>query len=335
MSFRPFLILSLLLVLGVGIFLTLLRINSKSLRGSLSNTSYKVKEAAEKKALSSITLNTKANSGEQLSFNYTPEKPVNGILKGVVEIGSIGFNAFVIHVDKEKRWELIYKDFGVSLVYEGMTTAADIESGIDKYMKNLFDNAVRKEDVHFIISSGAQKAPNIQNILAALEKKGFRIYSVNPDEEARFAFLAAVPSPFRRESFVVDIGSGNTKIAWLENSIIHTEESAGSKYYQSKVPDSIVYNDIKQKISTIPAVQRAKCFILGGVPYLMANLHRAGEERYTLLQKPINYDSKNERAACGLNIYKALTESSGGNMFIFDWNANFSIGYLLNLKENN
>src|SRR4051794_5997161 len=40
----------------------------------------------------------KANSNSR-SFNYTPEKPVNGILRGVVEVGATGFNSFIINMD--------------------------------------------------------------------------------------------------------------------------------------------------------------------------------------------------------------------------------------------
>ena len=53
---------------------------------------------------------TKSGSSENRSFSYVPEKPVNGVLRGVVEVGASGFNSFVINMDREKRWEIVSKD---------------------------------------------------------------------------------------------------------------------------------------------------------------------------------------------------------------------------------
>src|SRR5215203_2592625 len=49
---------------------------------------------------------------ESRIFAFQPEKPVNGEIKGIVEVGATGFNSFVINMDKERRWEIKSKDFG-------------------------------------------------------------------------------------------------------------------------------------------------------------------------------------------------------------------------------
>ena len=46
------------------------------------------------KQVNNIKPNTKDNA-----FNYTPKAPVNGSLKGVVELGAAGFNSFVVEID--------------------------------------------------------------------------------------------------------------------------------------------------------------------------------------------------------------------------------------------
>ncbi|MEJ7672986.1 MAG: hypothetical protein WKF59_09795 [Chitinophagaceae bacterium] len=71
-----------------------------------------------------------ASGSEERQFNYTPEKPENGALRGVVEVGATGFNSFVINMDDKKRWEIVSKDFGESLAYEGMATTEDIRLGL-------------------------------------------------------------------------------------------------------------------------------------------------------------------------------------------------------------
>ena len=45
------------------------------------------------------TTNQISTGGERVPFAYTPPAPVNGKLKGVVELGATGFNSFIIRVD--------------------------------------------------------------------------------------------------------------------------------------------------------------------------------------------------------------------------------------------
>ncbi len=51
----------------------------------------------------------------------------------MVDVGASGFNSFVINMDKQKHWEIVLKDFGRSLVYEGLATTEDIRAGLTKY----------------------------------------------------------------------------------------------------------------------------------------------------------------------------------------------------------
>jgi hypothetical protein len=54
-------------------------------------------------------------------FTYTLPVPVNGVLKGVVELGATGFNSFIVNIDGQKRWELKKVDFGTSMAFENLT----------------------------------------------------------------------------------------------------------------------------------------------------------------------------------------------------------------------
>ena len=40
-----------------------------------------------------------SSSSTTAPFNYTPPQPVNGKLKGVVEMGATGFNSFIVRID--------------------------------------------------------------------------------------------------------------------------------------------------------------------------------------------------------------------------------------------
>lgn len=270
---------------------------------------------------------------EDREFNYIPEKPQNGTLRGVVEVGATGFNSFVINMDAQKRWEIVSKDFGESLAYEGLATTEDIRSGLKKYLASMFDKGVDKRNMHFVISSGAQKEPKTSIISNELKKMGYVVNLVTAEQEARYALQATVPPTFRDNSFLVDIGSGNTKISWEEGGSLKALELPGAKYYEKGTADDAVYSEIKQKAAGIPESKRNVGFILGGVPFTLAKQHRKGEERYTVLRLPGKYEAADKKMASGLNIYKALSEATNTDTFVFDWDANFTIGFLLGLNR--
>lgn len=265
------------------------------------------------------------------SFAFQPEKPIDGTLKGVVEVGASGFNSFVVKIDNQKRWEVVSKEFGNSLVYEGLASADDIRSGLKKYLAGMFEKGVANRNMHFVISSGAQKEAKTAGIVTELKKMGYVVNLVTPEQEGKLALKSVQPSAYQNNSFVTDIGSGNTKISWYQGSSLKAVETEGAKYYElNKTPDA-VYNEVKNKALGIPKDKREVCFIIGGVPFELAKETREGEERYTVLNAPNAYKSDKEKTKAGLNIYKALVDATGCDTFVFDWDANFTIGFLLSL----
>jgi hypothetical protein len=279
------------------------------------------------------TTTSTSGNAERRTFNYTPEKPVDGKLRGVVEVGASGFNSFVINMDAQRRWEIVSKDFGESLAYEGLATTEDIRAGLKKYLSGMFSKGVNKNDMHFVISSGAQKEPKTAIIVNELKKFGYVVNTVTAAQEAKYALRATVPPSYQDNSFLVDIGSGNTKISWEEGGNLKALEAPGAKYYDKNTPDAAVYNEIKAKAATIPESKRNVCFIIGGVPFTLAKQHRSGEERYTVLNPSDKYQAGNDKkTASGLNIYKALADGTNCDTFVFDWDANFTIGFLLTLR---
>ncbi|MEO5978349.1 MAG: hypothetical protein ABIS36_22820 [Chryseolinea sp.] len=270
---------------------------------------------------------------EGRDFAYVAEKPENGKLRGVVELGATGFNSFVINLDDQKRWEIVSKDFGASLAYEGLATTDDIRDGLKKYIGGMIDKGVSKKDIHFVISSGAQKEPKTTTISNELKKMGYIVNKVTPEQEAKLGLKATIPPSFADNSFMVDIGSGNTKISWEENGELKTLELPGAKYYEKETSNDEVYNAIKTKISIIPEGKRNVAFIIGGVPFTLAKQHRKGEERYTVLKAPTNYKAVDKKMESGLNIYKAISDATKTDTFVFDWDANFTIGFLLSLNK--
>jgi len=265
------------------------------------------------------------------TFDYTPPEPVNGKLKGVVELGATGFNSFIINVDAQKNWKLEKAEYGASLVYESLATDDDIKKGLKNYIADMTAYGVGAKHIHFVISSGAKKVPVTAKISAILKGMGYYVNEVTPEQEAKLALKSCLPQGFEGRAFVVDIGSGNTKVSWISGAAATGIELPGAKYYQNGMSKETVYQEVSMKAKQVPSKLRRTCFIIGGVPFELAKQSRNGKERYTVLKAPSGYKGEGEKQKAGLNIYQGIADATGCQQFIFDWDANFTIGFLLGL----
>lgn len=300
---------------------------SPSLPGSESNSS----EASSSNSSESSSQTT-ASDGQR-SFDYSPPAPIDGKLKGVVELGASGFNSFVVRIDKQKNWKLEKAEFNNSLVIENMATDEDIRTGLKKYIGTMLDFGVGGRDIHFVVSSGAVKAEGTQKIIRVLKSLNYFVNTVSPEQEGTLALKCVLPKSYAGSAYVVDIGSGNTKISWLNDGKVSAIETYGSKYFQNGTSDATVADEVAAKSKQIPSANRKTCFIIGGVPFEMAKATRNGKERFTILKAPSDYKMENAKSKAGINIYKAIAEATGTQQFVFDWDSNFTIGFLLGLPN--
>ncbi len=272
-----------------------------------------------------------STGGERVPFAYTPPEPVNGKLKGVVELGASGFNSFIIRVDNAKNWKLEKAEYGASLVYEKLATDDDIKIGLKRYIGDMLAFGVSPKEIHFVISSGAKKIDVTEKIIKTLNGMGYVMNTVTPEQEGRYGYKAALPQAYRSQGFMVDIGSGNTKISYMKNGALQASESYGAKYFQNGTSDAAVASEVESKCQAVPSSNRNICFIIGGVPFELAKQVRNGKERFTVLKAPGDYKAEGEKQKAGLNIYNAVAKATGCKQFIFDWDANFTIGFLLDM----
>jgi hypothetical protein len=279
------------------------------------------------------TENSPAAPGAKPAFTYTAPEPVNGKLKGVVELGASGFNSFIVRIDPQRTWKLEKAEFGNSLVLENMASDDDVRKGLKAYIGQMLDYGVGGRDIHFVVSSGALKAEGTAKIVKALKSLNYVVNTVTPEKEGILGLRSVLPASFADRAFVADIGSGNTKISWLDGNQPKSVETYGAKYFSSGTSDAVVAAEVKEKANQVPADLRKTCFIIGGVPFEMAKKVRNGKERYTVLDAPSAYQLDNAKSKAGLNIYKAIAEATGCKQFVFDWDANFTIGYLLTLPK--
>lgn len=276
---------------------------------------------------------TTTSPSERVPFTYTAPEPTGGRLRGVVELGASGFNSFVVRTDAQHNWKLEKAEFGNSLVLENMATDDDVRSGLKSYIGKMLDNGIAGRDIHFVVSSGALKAPGTQKIIKQLSKLKYVVNTVTPEKEGVLGLRSVLPPAYATKAFVVDIGSGNTKISWLADGSPKSVETYGAKYFGQNIDDATVAADVKAKADQVPAGLRQTCFIIGGVPFEMAKKVRQGKERYTVLDAASAYQLDNAKGKAGLNIYRSVAEATGCKQFVFDWDANFTIGYLLTLPQ--
>ena len=270
-------------------------------------------------------------SNESHSADVVVSEPVNPSRLGVIEIGSKGFNMFIVDVDRQGNWKLIVKEFGKSLAYEGFLTTEDVKSGLKNYLSTMTDKGVAGKHCHFVVSSGALKNPKTELIMNAISKMGYVVNKVTPEQEGTYALYSSLPKEYENRGFVVDIGGGNTKISWKTSSGIKSLEGPGAKYVQNGKTDEQVAQTIKSLVNQVPESAREYCFILGGVPMNLAKLNET--PRFQLLQNASNYSFPKDDVYLnsGLNIYSAIQEVSPTSKYVFDWDTNFSIGFLINL----
>ncbi|WP_299675948.1 ROK family protein [uncultured Tenacibaculum sp.] len=281
-----------------------------------------------------FSCNNNKKEEEKIKFSYTAKLPKNGILKGVVELGTSGFNYFIVEIDENKNWKLKEAAYGKSLIAEAMTTTDEIDRKLNKFLTKIEALGVAKEHINFVVSSGALKEEVTQLIIEELKKRAHVIKEISPKEEAIYSLKAILPEAFKKNAFVVDLGSGNTKISFVENGKLIGKETHGSKYHQKGTEDDVVYNDVKEVATLVPEENRKFCFLIGGIPFQLAKEFRKEEERYTVLSSNIRKfdkvkEEKGKKIESGLTIYKAIVDATGCQNFIFDWETNFTIGYLL------
>jgi hypothetical protein len=310
-------------------------LKSKTEESSTSTTTESSAETVESSASSSSSSSsssdTQASDAPKAKFDFTPPGPIAGKLKGVVELGASGFNSFIVRIDGDKNWKMEKAEFGNSMVVENMASEDDIRIGLKKYIAGMLDYGVSGRDIHFVVSSGALKVEITQKIIGVLKSMKYFVNTVTPEQEGKLGLKCVQPKNFADDSFVVDIGSGNTKISWKDGSKVESTEAAGAKYFEKGTDDATVYNEVMAKAKQVPSDKRKTCFIIGGVPSDLAKMGRKEKERYTVLDAPSTYKVEKAKTKAGINIYKAVADATGCKQFVFDWDSNFTIGFLLDM----
>jgi hypothetical protein len=218
-----------------------------------------------------------------------------------IEIGSKGVKARLYELGEDAEGYLVPKthyknDANTSIVASidanGNFTPAAIEE-TTAAVKTEYD-AMLKEDKNcqaFVVgSSGAAKGKNGNELVAAIEKAtGLHMNFITADEEAQYGFFSSVPTKYRDDSVLIDVGSGNTKIAYqnksdgavntlevpfgtvsLAKAIMETNPSDFAASYKDEI-NKIVAPEFRASVQSRPGVlNRKRIYWIGGVAWATA-----------------------------------------------------------------
>lgn len=280
---------------------------------------------------------SKQNAGEKPTFeqqmhafSYTPATPVNPEKFTVIVVGSAGLDEFTINADKNDNWELIEAKYGETGIIAGKATKQQLLDSVSQKVNRYLKEGIPERNIAIVMSSSAIQSQIAKDFIVDLSRR-FSIMTkiVTEIEEGQFAYRAVIPREFQEEAFIVDIGSGNTKISWLENGEIVSVDGPGSRYHLDNLTDAHITSQFAAMTASVPVESRTYCFLIGGAAFEISSSTDKYNERYTVLDSLSSYDLPSKRAQGGLAILKGIEQGTGTSNFIFDWESNFGIGYIL------
>ncbi|MEP1095213.1 MAG: hypothetical protein ABJG78_08895 [Cyclobacteriaceae bacterium] len=267
----------------------------------------------------------------QTSFDYAPEQPVNGKLLGIMELGYSGFNSFIVKMDNQDRWTLEKALYSESHIGDGKVTFEYVLAEIERFKSEMIAFGVDGNNINFVASSSAIRDQKVVGIAEQLRRLDIGLITVSVTQEGTYALHATVPKSLLEDAYMIDIGSGNTKVSWYENGQAQTLETYGSRYKEVGVSDQEARIGIKDAVAQVPSRNRNLCFMVGKIPFLLATLTDNRSKRYTVLEPPDAYSFADAQSQAGLNLYDALWEEATIS-YVFDWDSNYSIGVLMNVN---
>jgi serine/threonine protein kinase len=238
-------------------------------------------------------------------------------LFGVIEVGSKGIKAQAIHeldVANKEGFKYKARDEAIPTQDTSPADAAAQEAtvkGVTVTMKDLQERfQIPCEQILIYGSSGlADKAKHKDALTKAIEMAtGRQMQFISVEDEAKFVFDGVVPEHRRQQVITVDIGSGNTKGAFLNGKEYQTygipfgtadfskkvDEKRGDKSFiaeaEKQKKESIV-PQIRQTTRLTPALANtSRIYLAGGIAWALATLTHPCDKDQSI-------DTKEERVA--------------------------------------
>jgi len=243
---------------------------------------------------------------------------------GGVEIGSKGVKAQAYRIGlKEDEFydlqEVFRESINTTIIAGVKETGAFSKDGIEEtaqavktLIEKLKERGVPGDNIFVVASSAISSVKNRDELAKRVEElTGYKLEFLTVKDEVLFGIAGAVPPKYFYNSVFVDVGSGNTKIGYLEKvggsinvrsfeipygTVSLTERVSKGKDFRTelvKVLSKEVEPVLKREAQKNPAyLNRQNVFLVGGIVWAITTLQKPGqvEEAYVKLS---NLDIKN------------------------------------------
>lgn len=244
-----------------------------------------------------------------LSLLASVEKKTVSIYGGI-EIGSKGVKAMVLQLSPavEEGFYNVEEKFRRSINTEIITGVKETGVFSDEAIKEtaeavkeLFDTiknkySLNEQNIFIVGSSALLKVKNRDELSRKIkELTGKETFFITKEEEVLYTIIGAVPEKFRSRAIVIDIGSGNTKIGYIEGSGENSrtvsleipygtvsftdliQKKAKTQKEMAQIAEKLIQKEviatIQKESQKKPALKnRNPVFMLGGIVWAMVTL---------------------------------------------------------------
>ncbi len=236
---------------------------------------------------------------------------------GGVEIGSKGVKAqaYRIGLKGDEFYDLqeVFRESINTTIIAGVKeTGAFSKDGIEEtaqavktLIEKLKERGVPGDNIFVVASSAISSVKNRDELAKRVEElTGYKLEFLTVKDEVLFGIAGAVPPKYFYSSIFVDVGSGNTKIGYLEKvggsinvrsfeipygTVSLTERASKGKDFRTELVGVLskeVEPVLKREAQKNPAyLNRQNVFLVGGIVWAMITLQKPGqvEEAYVKL----------------------------------------------------
>ena len=236
---------------------------------------------------------------------------------GGVEIGSKGVKAqaYRIGLKGDEFYDLqeVFRESINTTIIAGVKeTGAFSKDGIEEtaqavktLIEKLKEKGVPGDNIFVVASSAISSVKNRDELAKRVEElTGYKLEFLAVKDEVLFGIAGAVPPKYFYNSIFVDVGSGNTKIGYLENvggsinvrsfeipygTVSLTERASKGKDFRTELVGILnkeVEPVLKREAQKNPAyLNRQNVFLVGGIVWAITTLQKPGqvEEAYVKL----------------------------------------------------
>jgi tetratricopeptide (TPR) repeat protein len=236
---------------------------------------------------------------------------------GGVEIGSKGVKAqaYRIGLKGDEFYDLqeVFRESINTTIIAGVKeTGAFSKDGIEEtaqavktLIEKLKEKGVPGDNIFVVASSAISSVKNKDELAKRVEElTGYKLEFLTVKDEVLFGIAGAVPPKYFYNSIFVDVGSGNTKIGYLEKvggsinvrsfeipygTVSLTERASKGKDFRRELVEVLskeVEPVLKREAQKNPAyLNRQNVFLVGGIVWAITTLQKPGqvEEAYVKL----------------------------------------------------